>query len=182
LAAGAPKNAGYQSAVGATLNDLAIEAFARKNPAEAARLLEEAVTYQKAARLIDPDNPRYRQFLRNHYSNLADALVQVGKHGEAAAAATEVPGLYPNGWREHLQAARVLAQCAALAAKDEELSEPKRKEVVNRYGEKAVTLLRQGADKGWKNVTALKDPVFEPLRSRDDFQKLLVELERKSKQ
>ena len=75
-----------------------------------------------------------------------------------------------------------MSRCAALAAKDDKLGQEKRKEVVNRYGEKAVTLLRQGADKGWKNVTALKDPVFEPLRSRDDFQKLLVELERKSKQ
>jgi len=179
LAAGAPKNAGYQSAVGATLNDLAI---ARKNPAEAARLLEEAVTYQKSARLIDPDNPRYRQFLRNHYSNLAETLIQLRKHDEAARVAAEIPILHPDRLQELVQPAYFLARCAALAAKDGELPEEKRKEVVNRYGERAVGLLRQAADKGWKNVAALKDPVFEPLRSRDDFQKLVAELKRKSTQ
>ena len=182
LAEGAPNDARYQSNIGVSLNNLARGLLARKNPAEAARMLEEAVTRQQAARKIESGNETYRLFLRNHCWNLAEALVQLGKHADAAKAAAELPGLYPKAWQEYVRAATYLSRCAALAAKDDKLGQEKRKEVVNRYGEKAVTLLRQGADKGWKNVTALKDPVFEPLRSRDDFQKLLVELERKSKQ
>jgi serine/threonine protein kinase/tetratricopeptide (TPR) repeat protein len=181
LAAGAPKDAEYQSNIGASLNNLAKNLLARKNPAEAARLLEEAVTRQRAARMIEPANQTYRLFLRNHYWNLAEALVQLGRHGEAAKAAAELPGLCPHSWREYIRTATYLSRCAALAAKDGELPEEKRKEVVNRYGERAVALLRQAADKGWKNVAALKGPFFEPLRSRDDFQKLVAELEVKSK-
>jgi tetratricopeptide (TPR) repeat protein len=182
LAVGAPGVADYPAHVGATLNNVAADLLARKKPAEAVRLLEEAVTYQKAARKIDPENQTYRLFLRNHYANLADAQVQLGKHGEAATAVVECLGLYPDSLQELVHAAAVLAQCAAVAANDDQLSEANRKEVVNGYGERAVTLLRQAADKGWKNaVAALKAPVFGPLRSRDDFQKLLAELESKSK-
>src|SRR5262249_48661337 len=181
LAAGAPKDATYQSNVGATLDDLAADLDTSKNPAKAVPLLEEAIAYQKAPRLIDPANARYRRFLRNHYWNLAEAQVQLGKHVAAAKAAAEMPALYPDGLQELVQAASFLARCAALAAKDDELPEEKRKEVVNAYGKRAVMLVRQAADKGWKNVAALKDPVFEPLRSRDDFQKLLAEFGRRNK-
>jgi tetratricopeptide (TPR) repeat protein len=182
LAAGAPEVAHYQGQVGATLNNLARNLLARKNPAEAARLLEEAVTWQKRARMIDRENGTYRLFLRNHYWNLAEALTQLGKHGQAGRTAVELPALYPDSWNEYVRAANYLSRCALLAAKDGELSEEKRKQVVNGYGERAVTLLRQAVAKGWKNVAALKDPVFEPLRSRDDFQKLLAKLEGKSRQ
>src|SRR5262249_50189189 len=102
LAAGAPKNAEYQSNIGASLNNLAKDLLARKKPAEAARLLKEAVNYQEAARKIAPEDQTSRLFLRNHYWNLAEALAQLGKHGEAAKAAAELPELYPNGWQEHV--------------------------------------------------------------------------------
>jgi tetratricopeptide (TPR) repeat protein len=182
LAAGAPKVADYQSQIGATLHNLAADLLAHNKPAEAARLVEEAIAYQMAARKINPENKTYRLFLRNHYMILADTQVQLGKHVEAAKAAAEFLDLYPGRMQELVQAAAVLAQCSAAAADDGQLSEVKRKEVVNGYGERAVTLLRQAADKGWKNAAAdLKAPVFGPLRSRDDFQKLLAELESKSK-
>ena len=41
--------------------------------------------------------------------------------------------------------------------------------------------LRQAVDKGLKEAATLKAPVFEPLRQRDDFRKLLAELEKKGK-
>jgi eukaryotic-like serine/threonine-protein kinase len=181
LAAGAPEVAAYQSQVGATLNNLAMGLLSRKDPGEAARLLEEAVTYQKAALKLDPENARFRQFLRNHYSNLAKALVQLGEHRQAARTAAELPGLYPDDWQEYVRAAGLLAQCAALAEKDADLPEDKRKEFAKGYGDKALALLRQAADKGWKDAAALKDPLFEPLRDRDDFRKLAREMETKSK-
>jgi serine/threonine protein kinase/predicted Zn-dependent protease len=182
LAAAEPRNAEYLSRVGATLNNLAMDLPpGKKSAAAAVPLLEEAIVYQKAARLIDPDHPRYRLFLRNHYGILADALIQLDKHVEAARAVAELPALYPDGLKEHVQAAGILARCAALAANDDQLSPAKRKQAADGYSERAVTLLRQAVDKGWKNAAALKDRSFEPLRSRDDFQKLQVELEMKSK-
>jgi tetratricopeptide (TPR) repeat protein len=46
------------------------------------------------------------------------------------------------------------------------------------YADRAMELLRQAVHAGYKNAAQLaKDPRLEPLRQRDDFQKLLAELE-----
>src|SRR5262249_7041643 len=51
-----------------------------------------------------------------------------------------------------------------------------------KYAMRAVALLRQAVQKGWKDFTHLKnDPDLNPLRSRADFQKLLQDLEAMSK-
>jgi tetratricopeptide (TPR) repeat protein/serine/threonine protein kinase len=181
LAAGSPGVPAYQSQLGATLNNLAIELNGRKDFAQAARLLEEAVARQKAALDIDPRNPRYRLCLRNHYWNLAEALLGRAEHGKAARVAAELPGLYPDAWQDSVRAAGYLYRCAALAAKDTALPGDRRKELVEAYGHQAVALLRRALDRGWEDVTAVKAPVFEPLRGRDDFQKLLATRERKGK-
>jgi tetratricopeptide (TPR) repeat protein len=177
LAASSPGVASYQSQVGATLNNLALGLLEKANPAEAARLLGAAVFSQKAALKMEPQSARYRQFLRNHYWNLAEALVRLGKHGEAARAAVELPGLYPDGWQEPVRAAGFLARCAALAAKDPALPVDRRSELVEAYGGQAVALLRRAVANGWREPAALKGPAFEPLRRRDDFRKLQATLE-----
>jgi tetratricopeptide (TPR) repeat protein len=181
LAAKAPDDPSYQSKWGAALNNWALVLQGRGEWAESRPLLEQAVRRQKAALQKDERNPTYRLCLRNHYWNLAEALARLGEHGGAAKAAAELPGLYPDGWQEHARAASYLARCAALAAKDDGLTEGKRKDLVEAYGSQAVALLRRAVDQGWNDVAAFKAPVFEPLRSRDDFQKLLAELEMKGK-
>ena len=51
------------------------------------------------------------------------------------------------------------------------------------YAERAMELLRQAVAKGWRHPRVIKeDPDLEPLRARQDFQKLLAELEEKAKQ
>jgi hypothetical protein len=48
--------------------------------------------------------------------------------------------------------------------------------------DKAIADLRQAIAKGFNNLAALKnEPKLAPLRSREDFGKLLEELERKQK-
>jgi hypothetical protein len=75
-----------------------------------------------------------------------------------------------------------LAGCARLAAQDEHLPESKRRELAAAYGERALAALRQAVEKGAKEVAQMKkDPSLDPLRSREDFQKLLAESEAKSK-
>jgi hypothetical protein len=49
-----------------------------------------------------------------------------------------------------------------------------------RHAARAVILLRETIAKGWKNTAHMKkDTDLDCLRGRDDFQKLLVELEAK---
>jgi hypothetical protein len=44
----------------------------------------------------------------------------------------------------------------------------------------AVATLRDAIGSGWARREELKEPVFGPLRGREDFQKLLAELEQRS--
>jgi tetratricopeptide (TPR) repeat protein len=54
--------------------------------------------------------------------------------------------------------------------------------LADRYAARAVELLRQAVAKGWKDIDHLKeDTDLDPLRSRDDYRKLLKELEEKAK-
>jgi hypothetical protein len=60
---------------------------------------------------------------------------------------------------------------ASAAVKDD----AKRRE---QYADRAVALLRQAVAAGWKDAAHMKkDQDLAPLRDREDFQKLLAELE-----
>jgi hypothetical protein len=53
--------------------------------------------------------------------------------------------------------------------------------LAQQYTDRAVALLTQSVRKGYKDVKRLKtDEALEPLRDRDDFQKLLKKLEAKA--
>jgi hypothetical protein len=109
---------------------------------------------------------------------LAETLLRLGQHGEAAKAAEELFPLFPEGGAEYHRAAGFLARCVPLAAKDESLSEAARRKLAGSYADRAVDLLRKAMHQGYKDAEELKkNPSFDPLRSRDDFRKLLSDLE-----
>jgi hypothetical protein len=75
----------------------------------------------------------------------------------------------------------LLAGCVRLAAQDEGLLASKRQELTLAYGDSALAALRQAVDKGAKEVARMNnDPSLDPLRSREDFQKLLAQCEAKA--
>ena len=101
-------------------------------------------------------------------------------HAATAKAAVELPQVWPEGGVEHCRGAAFLSGCVVLVRKDLRLPEKRRQELAQSYGHRAVELLRQGVAKGFRNSDLLrKDPAFQPLRSRSDFQKLLAELKGK---
>jgi tetratricopeptide (TPR) repeat protein len=172
LDASGPVALSSRSMLGGALNNLALVLGDVGEHEDAAELLRQAVTHQAAALEQNPGQPRYREFLRNHYWNLAEALLRLGQYGKAAEAAAELPPLYPDGWKEHVRAARYLARCASLATEDAALEKGKRQAVSKGYGDRAVALLRQAAGKGWNGAAELTGPEWEPLRSRADFREL----------
>jgi serine/threonine protein kinase/tetratricopeptide (TPR) repeat protein len=102
---------------------------------------------------------------------------------EAAKASVEQAGTPPNHWRGFLTAAALLSHCATLAEKDGRLAQEKRKELVEGYARQAVDMLREAIANGYKDASALRQmTALAVLRSRDDFQKLLAEVEAKRKQ
>jgi serine/threonine protein kinase len=167
------------STLGADLNDLAVAMKKHGRLADARQLLEQAIDQQQKALKADPRQATYRSFLRNHYWNLARTLLLLGEHAEAAKAADELPRIFPEGWEEYFSAARLLALCVPLAQKDAKLTEDKRKDLARAYADRAMAGLRQAVAKGFNNLASLKQhQALDPLRAREDFKKLIAELEK----
>jgi tetratricopeptide (TPR) repeat protein len=171
-----------QSLLGAVLNNLAQEVRNRGELAEARQLLEQAVVHQRAALKEKPDHPTYRRFLCNHYANLAETLLRQGDYEGAAKYAAKLPDLSPGGRQYHYQAGNFLARCIPLAVKDDKLTKKRRAELVQTYGDRAVDGLRQAVQRGFGDLRHLQqDSAYDALRSRDDFKRLLAELQKKAK-
>jgi hypothetical protein len=62
--------------------------------------------------------------------------------------------------------------------KHDKLDDKQHKEAAQFYGDAAMKLLREAVSKGFKDVPHVKkDTDLDPLRQREDFQKLVAELE-----
>jgi serine/threonine-protein kinase len=103
----------------------------------------------------------------------ACSLARAGEHAQAVAQAESIAAGKDVSASTFYAAARVHAQAAAAAKSDQRLCE--------RYSKRAIELLRLAADAGYKDGAHIKKDVdLDPLRSREDFKKLLMELEAKS--
>jgi tetratricopeptide (TPR) repeat protein len=76
----------------------------------------------------------------------------------------------------------VYSRASAAADSDGRLSPADRARLKTHYTDRAMDFLRQAVAKGWRHYQAIKrDPDIEVLRARDDFQKLLAQLEAEKK-
>jgi tetratricopeptide (TPR) repeat protein len=133
----------FKSELADVLKGLGLLAAARGEGLGACRLLKEALVQQQAAVKLAPRQPDYRRLLRGYHVTLAEALLQVGNHGEAATTAAALSRLSPQGYGGHLQAAWLLACCVPLAQRDLSLSEAKRRELARAYATAALHSLWQ---------------------------------------
>ena len=129
-----------------------------------------------------PQVAKYRQFLSNHYQNLATLQRRQGKPAAAAEMVLLRQKLWPDHPGQLFMAARELAACIPLVAPGKaDLSDDEKAER-QRYADQAMDALRQAKAKGLRNVAAMKQsPELEPLRSREDFQQMVRDLEAKEK-
>jgi serine/threonine-protein kinase len=76
----------------------------------------------------------------------------------------------------------VCSRSVAAAGKDTALSSADRARLQTQYADRAMEFLRQAVVKGERNVARWKnEPGLDSVRSREDFQKLVQELEQKAK-
>jgi serine/threonine protein kinase len=183
LAEDFPKSPYYHADLGRMLRLLARLVLANRNDqAEARRLLEQAVARAQTALRLAPGTEDYLEILRDQYSDLTETLVQVKDHAEAARIAQQLAHVFPQKWEGYLSAGSFLGRCAALAEKDDKLSDDRRNELAKEYADQAVQRLRDAVQKGYLDLHYLKtDEHLNVLRGRDDFQKLLSELAEKSR-
>jgi hypothetical protein len=131
---------------------------------------------------VNPRHPDYRKAYRLNRSRMAETLLELKEHAAAAEAAGQFLQMAVDPSRDSYTVACLLAGCARLASRDERLPAGRRQKVATAYGDRALAALRQAIDKGAREAAEMpKDPSFDPLRSRKDFQKLLAEWEARRK-
>jgi serine/threonine-protein kinase len=168
----------YQCMLGTTLYGLADLAHDRKEHATAHQLLERARPYLQKALEDYPRNGYYRQAFSAHRELLASTLLDLGEHVGTAEAAADLARIAFEPADDAYKAAGFFCRCSALAEKDTKLPQARRQELAGSYAEQALAALRQALAKGYKDLANLKkDKDLDPLRSRDDFRKLLAKLE-----
>jgi hypothetical protein len=150
--------------------------------AAAKRLLLEGRPHHLAALRANPRNSTYRLFYGNHLKLLITVHAALLEPADAVRTAETYRDLGWNPAADACEAACFLCRCVPIVAKHDRLDDRRRKEAVQFYGDAAMKFLREGVSRGWKDVGPMKKETdLDPLRKREDFKKLIAELEGKAK-
>ena len=113
--------------------------------------------------------------------SLVELTQSCAGQGDRPAALAAAAKLRDLGWdpaTDAFVAAWTLARCVAIVEKDDKLDEAKRRAEMQFYADQAMAMLRDAVAKGYKNAEHMKtDKDLDPLREREDFKKVVAELE-----
>jgi tetratricopeptide (TPR) repeat protein len=173
----APHRPQHRYVLAACHRDLGSALVKTGRAAEAADSYREALGLLQKLSREDARNADYRQWAasaRHKLGQAAELLLQQGEHAAAARAAASLAAFASTTGKEQYRAAVLMAGCVSVVKKDAKLTEEKRQELVQVYGGQAVQFLRVAVERGRLNPGQLqKDPSLAPLRTRQDFQKLV---------
>jgi serine/threonine protein kinase len=182
LAADFPNQPSLRNEFATTCLNLAVLRQRQGNWAAAKRLLLEGRPHLLAALKANPRHPIYRQHYRNHMKALTSAHARLLEQEQTVRAAETYRDVGWNAPVDAYNAACFLSLCVPIVAKHDKLDVTQRKEAAQCYGDAAMKVLRDAVSKGYMRVPHMKkDTDLDPLRQRDDFQKLVAELEGKRK-
>jgi serine/threonine protein kinase/tetratricopeptide (TPR) repeat protein len=178
-----PRVPQYRDELVDTLVRLAMLHMQRREFADALTLLEQARLHLEAALEVAPKDPTSRRFYRDRLRVVAQIYFALADHARVAAAADELARFGYDPANDAMDGMIWLCGCAAMAEKDDTLTEARRGELIESYARRALALLRRAVENGFKDVARLKqDPRLALLRARDEFKELLADLEGKSKE
>jgi tetratricopeptide (TPR) repeat protein len=124
-----------------------------------------------------------RDLLLKTRLNRAIALAGRGDHARATSEAEAVVRQGDLNAGNLYDVACVFSLSSTAADHDTKLSPADRTGLKARYADQAMDFLRRAIAKGWRNPRVMKtDSDLEPLRARKEFQKLLADLEGKTKE
>jgi tetratricopeptide (TPR) repeat protein len=128
----------------------------------------------------EPRNNVAQMLLKDTRVGRAVALAQMGDYGQAARDADDLSrqeGLSPV---DIYNLACIYSRCFESAGKDSKLSNPERNELQEQYGGRTTASLRRALAIGFRNTPVFRtDPDLQAVQDRDDFKKLLKEVEKK---
>jgi len=140
--------------------------------------LNRAVSYQRAAWKADKQNVDFPAALYEHYKSLTVVQWVRRDHEGLAQSSRAFPEIFPGRSDSYVTAAKCLALAMPLAAADDRLSPDIRRETAERYARASIEMLRKAVAHGFSNANELKRlPVFEPLRQRPEFRRIIQDLE-----
>ncbi len=112
----------------------------------------------------------------------ASVLTGRGDHARASDEASAVARQEGLGGINHFNIACVFALSSVAAGDDNKLAPADRTRLKGQYADRAMEFLRRAVAGGYQNAAGFKgDPDLAALRSREDFQQLVQEVEQKSK-
>jgi eukaryotic-like serine/threonine-protein kinase len=176
-----PKNLDHRVGLAGALYFLGDVSRALHRPAEAREDYERAISIHE--RLVkESANPWYRSLLAQSLRRRGLARIELGDIAGGAAdtrrALSLFDGLASRSGEEQFGTACCRAALAGLAERDgaKESAAAGKAEATH-----AMALLRTAVDTGYRNLAPFQtESSLDPLRKREDFKKLVEELERKS--
>ncbi len=177
LAADLPTQPEVRNDLAGTCVNLASLQLQQRNAAAAKRTLLEGRPHHLAALKANPRSPTYRQYYRNYLNVLTAVHAALLEPEDALQTALTCRDLGWNAPADAYDAACFLSRCIPIVASHDKLDDAKRKEAAQVYGDAAMRLLRDAVSKGWKDLGHMQqDTDLDPLRQREDFQKLIARL------
>ncbi len=144
--------------------------------------LDEALPHHQAALKANPRNSTYRRDYQKNLYTLARANAGLLSQANVVRAAEKIRDQGWNPPTNAYDAACALALCVPIAEKHDELDSAKRRAAMKYYADLAMDMLRDAVKKGYRDAAHMKkDKDLDPLRDREDFKKLLAELEAEKK-
>jgi tetratricopeptide (TPR) repeat protein len=176
-----PTNPYYQGELATAHNELGRELARQKRFAEAFTALDAGLAIRQKLVKADPTNANYSSYLGYSYAFRGWALVRSGDPSKAAADLRRAVELWAKEAAADIETrferSRALALLAGLGG---EANSGVTKDDAVAFADQAVAALRDAIEAGWNVPNELKEPDFAALRGRDDFQKLLADVEAKS--
>jgi tetratricopeptide (TPR) repeat protein len=178
LAADFPNQPDLRNDIAGTCVNLALLHQQRGDFASSKRLLLEGQPHHLAALNANPRNPTHRQYYHNHLSALTSVHAGLLEQEDAVRTAEARRDLGWDAPADAYNAACLLSLCIPIVAKHAKLDEKQRHEAAQFYADAAMKLLRAAVSKGFEDAAHMKkDTDLDPLHPREDFQKLIAELE-----
>jgi thiol-disulfide isomerase/thioredoxin len=178
LVADVPSHPVYSSHLADTAASLG-SLLEEKDPAAAQPYLERALQARRRAYQVGRGSQEARR-LRGAYTDLAALLKRRGRHAALSRLADELREDFPASNVDAYNAACYVADAARVAGAASSLPEAERRRLADGYGARAVKLLHQAVQEGYRDRAHMdRDTDLDPLRERKDYQALLVELDKR---
>jgi tetratricopeptide (TPR) repeat protein len=182
LVAAFPNQPNLRNSLAGSCVNLALGRLDQRDFKAAKAYLDEAGPHLQSALKANPKNRIYQQFYRNSLAVLVKTNAGLGDPVGANAAAEKMRDLAWDPLDNAYNAACYLSLCIPIVQKDDKASKEQRDKQARFYADEAMKILRYAVAKGWKDAAEMrKDTDLDPLRQRDDFKKLLAEVEANAK-